>query len=272
MSFEWGSSGWIEADGKRLEISTWGPPPGTAPTIVMLHEGLGCVALWRAFPEILANATGWGVCAYSRAGYGHSDRAALPRKITYMTHEAAIVLPQVLSAIGFQSGVLLGHSDGATIAAEYLGEQEDMRVRGLILMAPHFFTEPEGLAEIDRALTTYETTDMRARMGRYHADPDHTFHGWRDAWLTPAFADWNVSDCIDYFRVPVLAIQGRQDQFGSLAQIEEVAARSYAPVELEVIEDCRHAPHLEQADIVRDLISDYLARLTRIEEAAGVPV
>lgn len=271
MAYEWGKPGWVEAAGKRLEVSSWGPPPGAAPTIVMLHEGLGCVALWREFPKVLAEATGWGVCAYSRAGYGHSDRADLPRQIDYMTHEAATVLPQVLSAIGFQRGVLLGHSDGATIAAEYLGEVEDLRIRGLILMAPHFFTEPEGLAEIKGALATYEMTDMRAKLARYHADPDHTFHGWRDAWTTPAFAEWNVSDCIDFFRVPVLAIQGRGDQFGSLAQVEEIAARSYAPVDLEVIENCRHAPHLEQPEQVRDLIVTYLTRLSRIEGARGVP-
>lgn len=109
MAYVWGAPGWVEADGKRLEVASWGPPPGEAPTIVMLHEGLGCVALWRDFPEALAKATGWGVCAYSRAGYGNSDMADLPRAVDYMTHEAGAVLPQVLDAIGYQRGVLLGH-------------------------------------------------------------------------------------------------------------------------------------------------------------------
>lgn len=271
MAYQWGAPGWIEADGKRLEAATWGPPPGEVPTIVMLHEGLGCIALWRDFPQALAAATGWGVLAYSRAGYGQSDKAALPRAVDYMTHDAGVVLPDVLDAIGFQCGVLLGHSDGATIAAEYLGEHEDLRIRGLILMAPHFFTEPGGRAEIDRALMAYETTNMRAKMARYHADPDHTFHGWRDAWLNPAFRDWDVTDCIDYFRVPTLAIQGRDDQYGSLAQINVIAERSYAPVELEVLQDCRHVPHQEQPEQTLALIADYIARLTRIEGEKVAP-
>ena len=152
-AFRWidGAGGEIVADGKRLEAVAHGPPPDKAPTIVMLHEGLGCVALWRDFPAQLAAATGWGVFAYSRAGYGRSDPVELPRPLDYMTREARFSLPAVLDAIGFRRGILLGHSDGASIAAIYAGEHSDDRMTGLVLIAPHVFTEAPGLASIARS-------------------------------------------------------------------------------------------------------------------------
>lgn len=264
--FDWAAgAGWIEAGGKRLEAKSLGPPPGAAPTIVMLHEGLGCVALWKGFPEALAAATGCGVFVWSRAGYGASDPITPPRPVDYQTREAMDVLPDVLAAIGFREGVLLGHSDGATIAAEYTGGVADHRVRGLILMAPHFFMEEIGRTAIEAAREAFETGDLRDRLARRHADPDGAFRGWCEAWLSPGFLDWNVADCIDYFRVPTLAIQGRDDAYGTLAQIEEVEARSYAPVDLEIIDGCGHAPHLEAPARTVAAIADFVARLRRIE-------
>ncbi len=255
------------AGGKALEYACWGPPPDAAPTVVMLHEGLGCLALWRDFPERLVQATGFGVMAYSRAGYGRSDRADLPRPLDYMTREAVGVLPQVLDAIGFRRGVLMGHSDGATIAAEYAGRVPDHRVRGLVLMAPHFFTEPAGLAEIARARDAYETGDLRARLARHHADPDNAFRGWNDAWLHPGFRDWNVGEVIDYMRIPTLAIQGREDQYGTLRQIDEIESRAYSPVDTLILDDCRHAPQQDRPDAVLDAVAEFCARLERIEAA-----
>lgn len=265
--FVWrdGGSGTIAVGDARLEATTWGPAPNKATTIVMLHEGLGCVALWRDFPARVAAATGCGVLAYSRTGYGRSSPAALPRPVDYMTREAKEVLPKVLDAAGIGRCLLLGHSDGATIAAEYAGGTEDHRVRGLILMAPHFFTEEMGLAEIAKAGDTWETTDLRERMAKYHDDPEATFRGWNDAWLNPDFANWNVADCIDYLRVPVLAVQGRADQYGTLAQIDEISNRSYAPVDVAILEDCRHSPHLDQPEKTLEAIADFVARLNRIE-------
>lgn len=253
--------------GSQLEYACFGPPPDEAPTIVLLHEGLGCVELWREFPALLAERTGMGVFAYSRRGYGRSDPAPLPWPVDFMDHEAKEVLPDVLDAIGFRRGILFGHSDGATIAAIYAGSVPDHRVRGLILMAPHFFTEPMGLAEIVKARAVFETGDLRDRLARYHDDPDVAFGGWNGAWLNPAFESWNVADVIDYFRVPVLAIQGRDDQYGTLAQVEEIEARSYAPVEMAVFDDCRHAPHLEQQERTLDVVAAFLTRLERIEAA-----
>lgn len=259
--------GFLTAGGKRLEYKCWGPAPDAAPTIVLLHEGLGCVALWRDFPEKLAAATGFGVMAYSRAGYGQSDATELPRPLDYMTREAVEVLPEVLDAIGFQRGVLFGHSDGATIASIYAGSIEDFRVRGLAVVAPHFFTEDMGLAEIAQAKVAYETTDLGAKLGKYHKDAENAFRGWNDAWLAEGFKSWNVADVIDYLRVPTLAIQGTADQYGTKAQIDEIESRSYAPVDVLMIDDCRHSPHLEKPEAVLSAMAEFCARLERIEAA-----
>src|SRR5687767_9824573 len=164
--------GLLDLGDMRLEYRMIGPRPQAAPTIVMLHEGLGCVGLWGDFPDRLQAATGAGVFVYSRAGYGKSSLVELPRPLTFMHDEAKEVLPKLLDAIGFRRGLLLGHSDGASIAAYYAGSIQDHRVRGLVLMAPHFFTEPEGLAEIRKTKQFYETGDLRARLARHHADVD----------------------------------------------------------------------------------------------------
>src|ERR1700742_3230517 len=168
-------SGFLTIASQRLEYRMIGPRPDQAPAIVMLHEGLGSVGLWNDFPDKLQQATGLGVFVYSRAGYGQSSPVALPRPLTYMHDEARDVLPALLDAIGFTRGLLLGHSDGASIAALYAGSVQDHRVRGLVLIAPHFFTEDMGIAEIARAKEMYETTDLRGRLARWHADVDNAF-------------------------------------------------------------------------------------------------
>jgi pimeloyl-ACP methyl ester carboxylesterase len=267
--FEWrdGVASTVEIAGRKLEAICHGPPPGQAPTIVMLHEGLGCIAMWRDFPRKLSEQTGFGVFAWSRAGYGYSDPAELPRPLDYMAREALDALPQVLDAIGFRYGILLGHSDGASIAAIYAGSVEDFRVRGLVLMAPHFFTEPSGLASIAEAKKAYETGDLRQRLAKYHRNVDNTFRGWNDAWLDPGFASWNIAESIDYLRIPVLAIQGADDQYGTLAQIREIESRIYSPVDVEILPNCRHSPHLEQPEKTLAVVSEFCARLDRIEKA-----
>jgi pimeloyl-ACP methyl ester carboxylesterase len=267
--FTWGNgaAGFVTAGGKRLEAASWGPPPEQAPTIVMLHEGLGAVALWRDFPEKLAAATGWGVLAYSRAGHGQSDLADLPRPLDFMTHEATEVLPAVLDAAGVETAVLLGHSDGATISAIYAGSVADMRIRGLVLIAPHFFTEEMGLKEIARAREAFEAGDLKARMAKFHRDPENTFRGWNDTWLNPDFKAWNVAEVIDYLRIPALAVQGVDDQYGTRAQIDELESRSYAPVDVVMIPACRHAPHAEAPEALLEAVQEFVARLARIEAA-----
>ncbi len=263
----WVSAGRLRAGEASLEYACFGPSPTETPTIVLLHEGLGCVALWRDFPTALAEATGFGVLAYSRAGYGASDPARLPRPLDYMTREATEVLPEVLAAVGFRRGILLGHSDGATIAALYAGGVSDHRVRGLILMAPHFFTEPMGLAEIARAKAAYDSGDLRSRLAKYHQNPNNAFRGWNDVWLDPDFRAWDVSDAIDHLRVPTLAIQGRDDPYGTLDQIDTLEARSYAPVDRMILDGCGHAPFKEAPDAILAEIAAFSTRLERIEAA-----
>lgn len=257
----------LEVDGAKLEYAAWGPPPATAPTIVLMHEGLGCVALWRDFPQKLVEATGFGVFAYSRLGYGQSDPATLPKPIDFMTNEARQTLPRVLDQAGIERCVLLGHSDGATISAIYAGSEADMRVRGLVLMAPHFFTEPMGLASIAEAKSAFEQGDLRPKLAKYHKDAEIAFRGWNDTWLNSEFTDWDVSDVIDYFRVPTLAIQGRDDQYGTLAQVQIIEERAYSPVDLLVLDDCGHAPHQDKPAEVLGGIAEFVVRLMRIEAA-----
>lgn len=268
MSFDWAQKrGRIDAKGVQLEWASWGDLDGSKPVIVMLHEGLGCVALWRDFPAQIAKATGCPVFAYSRAGYGQSDPATLPLPIDYMTHEAVDVLPIILKAIGAEQFILMGHSDGATISAEYAGRVSDARIRGLILMAPHFFTEAMGLHEIETARNAFEAGDMAARMAKYHRDPVATFRGWNEAWLNPDFKAWNVAEVIDFIRIPALVIQGLQDQYGTRAQVDAIADQSYAPVEVALLDHCRHAPHIDQPQRVLDAVAEFTARLLRIEAA-----
>ena len=268
MALNWDTgAGHVLAGGKSLEWAAFGQRKDNAPVIVLLHEGLGCVALWRDFPQALATATGLPVFAYSRAGYGQSDAATLPRPLDYMTREALDVLPEILDAVGADKVILMGHSDGATIAAEYAGRVQDFRVRGLVLMAPHFFTEPHGLAEIAKAREAFTEGDLAGRMSAYHPDANETFFGWNDAWLNPDFRDWNVAEVIDYLRVPTLVIQGKQDQYGTVAQVEEVHSRCYAPVDVLLLDNCRHAPHLGQPGQVLGAVQDFTGRLQRIEMA-----
>ena len=258
-TFSWteAAHGAIVADGKRLEAAAFGPPPDAAPTLVLLHEGLGCVALWRDFPERLADATGLGVFVYSRAGYGRSASVDLPRPLDYMTREARFSLPAALGAIGFREGLLIGHSDGASIAAIHAGAEADQRVKGLVLMAPHFFTEGPGLASIAEARRAYDSGDLRARLAKYHAHVDSAFRGWNEAWLDPGFKAWNIEAFIDGWRAPALVIQGADDQYGTLAQVGAVQKRSPAPVETLILEGCRHSPHLEKPEATLEAIARF---------------
>ena len=195
--------------------------------------------------------------AYSRAGYGRSSAIALPRPLDYMTREALHVLPKVLDAMGVKSVILIGHSDGATIAAIYAGAIHDPRLRAAVLVAPHFFTEKTGLESIAEAKQHYETGDLRNRLARHHENVDHAFRGWNDAWLDPRFRHWNVSSYIDGIDVPVLAVQGQHDQYGTIAQIEELEKRLPSQPLCVMIDHCRHSPHREQLPKFLEEISSF---------------
>jgi pimeloyl-ACP methyl ester carboxylesterase len=255
------AEGFIEIGASRLEYRMIGPQPDEAATFVLLHEGLGSVGLWGDFPDRLAAASGLGVFAYSRAGYGRSSPSVMPRRTSFMHEEGREVLPLVLDAIGLQRGVLLGHSDGASIAAIYAGSFQDHRIGGLVLIAPHFFTEAFGVAEIARMHDLYRTGDLRAKLARWHGDPDNAFYSWSGTWLDQEFRKWDIMEELTYIRVPMLIIQGEDDQYGTLRQVEIAKEECRCPVEAVILPRVRHIPHREAAEETLRAVVDFTGRL-----------
>jgi len=194
----------------------------------------------------------------------------LPRPVSFMREEALDVLARVLDAIGFRRGLLVGHSDGASIAAIYAGSVQDHRVRGLVLMAPHFFTEEMGIAEIERTKTAFETGPLRAKLARWHADPDNAFHAWCGPWLNPEFRKWELGDELAHIRVPILIVQGEDDQYGTLRQIEMAQEECYCPIEVALFADTRHAPHREAPEATLRATSQFINRLLREHHEADM--
>jgi pimeloyl-ACP methyl ester carboxylesterase len=260
-------SGFLRIGASDLEYRMIGPAPADAPTIVMLHEGLGSAGLWGDFPDRLQQATGAGVFVYSRAGYGASTPVKLPRPLDYMQIEALDMFPKLLAAIGFRRGVLVGHSDGASIAAIYAGGVQDHRVCGVALIAPHFVVEDVSVASIAAIRTAYETTDLRKKLARWHRNVDNSFYGWNDAWLDPQFRAWDISDYLAYVRVPVAIIQGADDQYGTIRQVEIARQECYCPVDVTIIEGAGHSPHREAPDNTLNVILQ-LADAVLAEEGA----
>ncbi len=256
-------SGFLAIGDANLEYRMIGPSPEQAPTIVMLHEGLGSVGLWGDFPEKLQAATGAGVLAYSRAGYGNSTPARLPRPVDYMHTEALDVLPKLLERTGFRRGLLLGHSDGASIAAIYAGSHQDHRVEGIALIAPHFIVEDISVASIAEIRKTYATTNLKAKLSRWHKDVDNAFYGWNDAWLDPAFRDWDISEYLAYIRVPIAILQGVNDQYGTMRQVAIAQEECYCPVDVAVIANAGHSPHREAPEQALAAIVDFAAAALR---------
>ncbi len=252
--------GFVDLGDMRLEYRMIGPRPDAAPTLVMLHEGLGCVGMWGDFPDKLQAASGCGVFVYSRLGYGQSSPAPLPRKLDFMHDEARKILPRLLDVIGFRRGLLVGHSDGASIAAIYGGSVQDHRVSGLVLMSPHFFVEDITSASIAEVRKAYDTTDLRARLGRWHRDADATVHGWTDVWLKNDFRSWDLTEDLAYIRVPVLVIQGEDDQYGTMRQVEAAQEECYCPIEVLKLPNTRHVPYREAFQPTLDAVVDFARR------------
>jgi pimeloyl-ACP methyl ester carboxylesterase len=239
---------WLRVAGTRLECRWIGPAPDQAPTIVFLHEGLGSVSTWRDFPDALAAATGCGALVYSRAGYGRSDPVTLPRPVRFM-HDEARGLTDVLRAAGVREPILLGHSDGASIALIAAGTEPIPGLRALVLEAPHTFAEPYGMESIVRIADAYRTTDLPERLARHHGDnTDVAFWGWNGVWLNPDFRAWNIEDVLPGITVPTLVIQGEDDEYGSWAHVESIQRGSRGPVQTLGLPGCGHAPHAEQRD------------------------
>jgi pimeloyl-ACP methyl ester carboxylesterase len=249
--------GFLRVGDSDLEYRMIGPLPEAAPTIVMLHEGLGSAALWGDFPDKLQEATGAGVFVYSRAGYGNSSPVALPRPIDYMHREALDVLPKLLAEIGFRRGILVGHSDGASIAAIYAGGVQDHRIRAIALIAPHFIVEDISVTSIAAIKAAYETSNLREKLARWHKDVDNAFYGWNGAWLDPKFRHWDISEYLAYIRVPMAIVQGADDQYGTIRQVEIAREECYCPVDVTVLDGAGHSPHREAPGATLNAISDF---------------
>ena len=258
-------SGLLRIGNSDLEYRMIGPSPADAPVIVMLHEGLGSAALWGDFPETLQAATGACVFAYSRSGYGASSPAKLPRPLDYMQIEALDVLPQLLDAIGFQRGLLVGHSDGASIAAIYAGSRQDHRLQGIALIAPHFIVEDISVNSIAEIKIAYETTNLKDKLSRWHKDVDNAFYGWSGAWLDPTFRNWDISEYLAYIRVPIAILQGVDDQYGTIRQIEIAQEECYCPVDVTEIPGAGHSPHREAPGATLDAILEFATAALRVD-------
>lgn len=248
-------------DGARLEARWWQPPVARpeAP-LVLLHEGLGSVSSWRDFPARLASHTGRPVFAYSRRGHGRSDAREGPLDVRFMHREADTVLPHVLDAAGIARAVLVGHSDGGSIAllaaARWPG-----RVAALVLEAPHVFVEALSVASIRRVRERYLADErFRARLAAHHARADEVFHGWTDVWLSAAFRAWTIGAEVRQVKCPVLALQGLDDEYGTPAQVRAIARLAPGPVTVSLIQKCGHSPHRDQPAAVLDQLSGFIGQ------------
>ncbi len=252
----------VEIEGICLEYCWYGEATDSNLVIVMLHEGLGCVGLWKQFPEQLAQQTGCRVLAYSRQGYGGSDPVTPPRSLRYMHQEGIDVLPLLLDALSIDKVVLFGHSDGASIALVFAGSQQDERLQGLILLAPHVFNEEKCVQSITLARQFYERGDLRERLEKYHGNNvDGAFWGWNKAWLDPAFRGWNLEEYLQGIEVPLLMIQGEDDEYGTLAQIKAIQDQVLTKTTAEVLPDCKHSPHRDQPQAVLKLSEQFIQQL-----------
>ncbi len=247
----------VTAAGRKLEYEWLDADAPGRPTLVFLHEGLGSIRQWRDFPLRLVKATGCRALVYNRYGYGQSEVLVEPRRSVRFMHEEAIEsLPKVLAALEIEAPLLVGHSDGASIALIHAGAGH--AVRGLALMAPHVFVEEVCIRSIERARREFEASDLPERLGKYHRDPRRTFYLWNDVWLDPAFLDWNLEDYLPGIRCPVLAIQGRDDEYGTMAQLAAIRRGVAGPCELVELEACGHSPFRDQPERTLEALTRFV--------------
>ncbi|GEL21882.1 hydrolase [Pseudonocardia sulfidoxydans NBRC 16205] len=246
----------LDVAGGRVEYED---VPGAGPALVMLHEGLGSVGLWRGFHHDVAAATGRRTVAFSRFGHGRSSPPAARRGLGFMGSEAREVLPAVLDALGVQAPVLVGHSDGGSIAL--LAAASGLPLTGAVVLAPHVFVEDDGLTAIAATRAAFDDGDLRARMARHHDDPGVVFGNWAGVWLDPGFRSWDITAELSAITCPVLAVQGTADPYGTVAHVEAVRDRSSGPVEL-VVFDCGHSPHLERRSETLAAVTAFVARIS----------
>ena len=250
--------------GKRVEVVTFCEVADSPATLLFLHEGLGSAKQWRDFPARVGSAASATAVAYSRLGYGGSDPVTLPRPLDYMQEEAKVFLPALLDELGIDSVILVGHSDGASIALVHaaLDAAGRRRVRGLVLEAPHVFVEDVSIASIAKAREAYAMGDLREKLAKHHgANVDGAFRGWNDAWLDPAFRAWNIEEYLPRIEVPVLVVQGEDDPYGTRAQVDAIARQVRGHVEVLMLPRCGHAPHRDQPEATELAIIAFAKRV-----------
>jgi pimeloyl-ACP methyl ester carboxylesterase len=247
-------------DGRCIEYAAIPGDAGSRPTLVFLHEGLGSVALWRDFPRKVARRLGAPALVYSRFGYGASDGLEAKRTPRFMHEEALDVLPGLLDQLRIERPVLIGHSDGASIALIHAA-CSGRPVRGLVCLAPHVFVEPVCVQSIAKIRQSYFATDLRQRLAKYHTRVDDAFLGWADIWLDPEFLAWSIEDLTARIEQPLLLIQGLDDEYGTLAQLDRIEARAKGPTRRVVLSDCGHSPHRDQESAVSEAIATFVSGL-----------
>ncbi len=253
---------YLTVKGKRLEIAWHGPGPDEAPTLIFLHEGLGCVELWRDFPAKLADITGCGTLVYSRLGYGRSDPCDLPRPVRYMHDEGLEVLPELIKVAGIQECILIAHSDGGSIALVYAGGTPAVPSRGLITEAAHVFCENINIQAIKKAKKAFQTGDLREKLKKYHGDnTDCAFWGWNSAWLHPDFLSWNLEEYLPGIQVPILIIQGENDNYGTVAQVEAIDKKTGGNSETLMLSECGHSPHKDREEAVLKAMKHFIKKI-----------
>ena len=249
----------LQVGGHRIEYERITVARDDGPTLVLLHEGLGSMAMWRDFPGRLAHATGCNAVVYSRYGYGKSDPLGENRGVRYMHDEALVALPALIDKLAIPWPILVGHSDGGSIALIHAGAGK-RAVTGVVTLAAHVLVEDVSVASIAAAKTAFATTDLRARLARYHDNVDVMFRGWNDIWLHPDFRAWNIEEYLPGIACPVLAIQGEDDEYGTMEQMRRIGAK-VKDVELLALEDCRHSPHRDQPDAVLEAVTRFVDRI-----------
>ncbi len=263
---------YLTVGGKRLEVAWHGPAPDEAPTLIFLHEGLGCVAMWRDFPQELAAATGCRALVYSRLGYGRSDPCPLPRSVSYMHDEGLEVLPELLTVAGIREYILIGHSDGGSIALIFAGGTPATSLRGVITEAAHVFCEELSVQSIEAAKDAFQHTNLREKLIKYHGNNvDCAFWGWNGVWLDPEFLHWNLEEYLPRINVPLLVMQGQDDQYGTIAQVEAIARQAGAGAEVVMLPACGHSPHREQRAATFEAMKNFVAEIFRNSPARTLP-
>jgi pimeloyl-ACP methyl ester carboxylesterase len=253
----------VAVNGLRLEGRDLPARQPGRPTLVLLHEGLGCAGAWRKFPDALALSTGCRVVAWSRAGYGGSDPYGSPRTARYLHEEAETALPATLDALGVSAPVLVGHSDGASIALLYAGGPRARSVRGVAALAPHTWVEDVTLRGVRAARAAWDApgSTLAGRLAKWHADPARVYLDWADTWLRDDFRGWDIREALPRVTAPVLGIQGEQDEFGSMRQLEALRERVPGGATLLKLPRCGHSPHKDAEGAVLRALTDWVAQL-----------